>query len=176
MTDIMTFQNIDLSSWDTLYIWHTVHDSLYSTRSSCQISMKLAFFLQVFEKYSNIKCYENPSSGGWVVPRGSTDGQTDMTKLVVAFCSFENKPKNGCYRNMPYALPPTVTLCPVHVLLCHYALFMSSCDTMPCSCPPVTLCPVHVLLCHYALFMSSCDTMPCSCPPVSLCKKELHAD
>jgi hypothetical protein len=34
--------------------------------------------------------YQNPSDGSRVVPCG----QTDMTKLIVAFCSFANAPKN----------------------------------------------------------------------------------
>ena len=34
-------------------------------------------FLTYFEKYSNIKYYENPSSGNRVFPCGRTDGQTD---------------------------------------------------------------------------------------------------
>jgi len=36
--------------------------------------MKLEFSRQIFEKHSNIKFHENPSSGSRVVP---TDGQTD---------------------------------------------------------------------------------------------------
>jgi hypothetical protein len=48
--------------------------------------MKLEFSRQIFEKYLNIKCHENPSSGNRVVPRG----RTDMTKLTVAFRNFVN--------------------------------------------------------------------------------------
>jgi len=36
--------------------------------------MKLEFSRQFFEKYSNIKFHENPSSGSRVVPCGRTDG------------------------------------------------------------------------------------------------------
>jgi len=39
------------------------------------------FLGHIFEKYSNIKFNENPSSGSRVVPRG----RTDMTMLIVAF-------------------------------------------------------------------------------------------
>jgi hypothetical protein len=39
--------------------------------------MKLEFFRQIFEKYSNIKFYENPPSGGRVVPWGRTDDRKD---------------------------------------------------------------------------------------------------
>jgi hypothetical protein len=52
--------------------------------------MKLEFSRQILEKSSNIKFYENPSSGSRVVP----GGQTDMTKLTVAFRSFVNAPKH----------------------------------------------------------------------------------
>jgi hypothetical protein len=38
---------------------------------------KLEFSRQVFEKYSNIKFHENPSSGSRVVPCGQADGRTD---------------------------------------------------------------------------------------------------
>ena len=48
------------------------------------------FFLQIFEKYSNTKFHENPSPGSPVVPFGRTDGQTEKTKLIVAFRNFAN--------------------------------------------------------------------------------------
>ena len=53
---------------------------------------KLEFSPQSFEKYSNIKLYENPSGGSRVVPCGQTDRRTDMTKLAVAFRNFTNAP------------------------------------------------------------------------------------
>jgi len=46
--------------------------------------MKLEFSRQSFEKSSNIKFHENPSGESGVVPRGWTDGRTDITKLTVA--------------------------------------------------------------------------------------------
>jgi len=55
--------------------------------------MILEFSRQIFEKSSNAKFHENPSSGSRVVPCGQTDGRTDMTKLIVAFRDFENAPK-----------------------------------------------------------------------------------
>jgi len=48
--------------------------------------MKLEFFGQIFEKYSNIKFSENPSSGSLVVPYG----ETYVTKLKVIFRNFAN--------------------------------------------------------------------------------------
>jgi hypothetical protein len=51
------------------------HDSSKGSRYSCQILIKLEFSQQVFEKYSDIKFHENPSSGSGVVPCGRTDGQ-----------------------------------------------------------------------------------------------------
>jgi len=56
--------------------------------------MKVEFSGQIFEKYSNFKFHENPSSGSWVVPCGRTDRRTDMTKLIVAFRNFAKAPKD----------------------------------------------------------------------------------
>ena len=54
-------------------------------------------FATDFWKILNIKFHQNSSSGSWVVSCGHTDGWmdgwTDMTKPVVAFCSFANAPK-----------------------------------------------------------------------------------
>jgi hypothetical protein len=50
------------------------------------------FSRRIFEKYSNIKFHENPYSGSRVVQCG----QTDMTKLIVAFRNFSKAPKNCC--------------------------------------------------------------------------------
>jgi hypothetical protein len=52
--------------------------------------MKLEFSRQIFEKYSNNKFHENLSNDSRVVPRRWRDGQTDMTKLIVAFTYSAN--------------------------------------------------------------------------------------
>jgi hypothetical protein len=52
--------------------------------------LTVEFLRQIFAKSSDIKFHENPSSGSRVVP----DGRTDMTKLMVAFRSFVNAPKD----------------------------------------------------------------------------------
>jgi len=52
--------------------------------------IKLEYFRQNFEGYSNIKFHENPSSWSRVVPCG----QTDMVKLVVTFCNFSKALRN----------------------------------------------------------------------------------
>ena len=52
--------------------------------------MKLEVPRQIFVKSRNIKFNQNPSSGNRVVPCG----RTDMTKLIVAFHSFANAPRN----------------------------------------------------------------------------------
>ena len=39
-----------------------------------EILMKLGYSRQIFEKYSNIKFHENPSSGSRVIPCGLADG------------------------------------------------------------------------------------------------------
>jgi len=60
--------------------------------------MQFEFSRHIFEKYSNIEFHENPLSGSRVVPCGQTDGrtheQTDMMKLIVAFCNFAKALKN----------------------------------------------------------------------------------
>ena len=52
--------------------------------------MELEFSGQIFEKFSNIKFHENPSSGSRVFSR-----RTDMTNRVVAFRNYANAPKNS---------------------------------------------------------------------------------
>jgi len=42
-----------------------------------------------------ITFHEHPSSGCRGVPRGQTDKQTDMMKLIVAFRNFGNVSKNA---------------------------------------------------------------------------------
>ena len=70
-----------------------------SSRYSCQILMELEFSRQIFERHSNIKFHENPSSGSPAATFGRTDRyterQADMTKLTVAFRNFPKAPKNG---------------------------------------------------------------------------------
>ena len=66
--------------------------------SSCKVTaafVRFDFFGNIFEKSSNFM--KNPSSGsredGEMNGR-RTDGQTDMTKLMVTFRNFANAPKN----------------------------------------------------------------------------------
>ena len=62
--------------------------------------MELEFSRQIFVKSSNIKFNQNPFIGSRDVPYGQADGQTDMTKLIVAFRKFANAPKNGLFESM----------------------------------------------------------------------------
>ena len=57
--------------------------------------MKFELSRQIFEKSSNVKFHENPSSGSRVVPCGQMDRQTHMTKLTVAFRTFAKAPDNN---------------------------------------------------------------------------------
>ena len=61
--------------------------------------MKLEFSRQIFEKYSNVNFQENPSGGSRVVPceQRGTDGQTDMTKLIVIFATVRKRLKTAVY-------------------------------------------------------------------------------
>jgi len=65
--------------------------------------MKLGFNTQIFETHSNIKFHGNLSSGSRVVPWGRTVGQTDTTKITIAFRNFVKVPKNymgSCPRSL----------------------------------------------------------------------------
>ena len=47
--------------------------SIISARYSCQISIKLQFSLQIFQKPSNINFHENPTSASRFLSRGQMD-------------------------------------------------------------------------------------------------------
>ena len=79
--------------------------------------MQLEYSGKIFEKYSNIKFHENPSSGGRVVPCGQADGHTVMTKLTAPFRNFANAPKTQHgYKKPPCQRIPTVSIgiCSTH--------------------------------------------------------------
>ena len=59
---------------------------MYGFRYSCQDLTKLEFSRNIFEKSSNIKFHENPSSGSRVGQRG----QIGMAKLIVVYRNFAN--------------------------------------------------------------------------------------
>ena len=88
----------------------------------------LEFYQQIFEKYSNAKFHENRSSGSRVVPCGRTDRQTDMTKLIVAFCYFANEHK-GTQEKLYFHFTQTrSSFCAL--------IFMSSACSRPKCCRP----------------------------------------
>ena len=62
---------------------------MWRTRYSSQVVITLESSRQVFEKYSNIKFHENPSSGSQVVPCG----RTGITKLTATFRNTANASK-----------------------------------------------------------------------------------
>jgi len=67
--------------------------------SSCEVPVILAVYkrklnlLDRFSKHTQTKFHENSSSESRVFPCGQTDGQTDITKLIVTFRNFVNAPK-----------------------------------------------------------------------------------
>jgi hypothetical protein len=90
-----------------------------STRYSFRILMKLEYFRQICEKFSNIKFHENPSSGSQTIPR-----QTDLTKLLAVFAIFGmhlkiNQHKkitlHACFHPV-VSQNPTVTICTINLL------------------------------------------------------------
>jgi hypothetical protein len=56
--------------------------------------MKFELSRQGFEKYSNLRCHENPSSSIRSGRQTQTDRRTNMTKPVVVFVNYVNAPKN----------------------------------------------------------------------------------
>ena len=77
--------------FSTSFVWNIYHSKnnwvrydhkcilvfMWSTGYSCHIIMKLEFLDRFFEKYTEMKFRENPSSGSWLVPCGGTDGWMD---------------------------------------------------------------------------------------------------
>ena len=97
----------------TTFVWHISHSKkkwarcdkkclmvfMSSTRYYFSILFTLEFSWQFFfQKYSNIKCHENPSIASRVVPWGQTDGQTYMKKLIFAFRNFRTPLKVHFWR------------------------------------------------------------------------------
>jgi hypothetical protein len=63
--------------------------------------MKFDYSQQIFEKYSDIKFRENPSSGSLVVPCGQAKGQTDRhdkaNSRFSQFCARASRPLFDLY-------------------------------------------------------------------------------
>jgi hypothetical protein len=64
--------------------------------------MKIEFYRQVFEKRSNTKFQQHPSSEIRVLLCGRTGRQTDMTKLIVVFRNYANSPKKTFINEMKF--------------------------------------------------------------------------
>ena len=121
--------------FSTTFVWNIFHSKKNWTRYnqkclllflwrvlySCQILMKLDFSRHIIEKYSNIKFHENRWSGSRCVAHG----QTDTTKLMVAYRNFtvapnkcQNKSENSYL--IPWQTPSALPLymhsccCPPH--------------------------------------------------------------
>jgi len=58
---------------------------------------KTVIYSTDLQKKREVKFHGNPSSGSQVVPWKRTDGQMDMTKIIVAFRNFANTSKNWLY-------------------------------------------------------------------------------
>jgi hypothetical protein len=59
---------------------------MWSTRYSCRNIRKLDSSGQIFEKYSNAKYHENPSSGSRDVSCGRTNGHNETNSRFSGFC------------------------------------------------------------------------------------------
>jgi len=100
-----------VSIFSTTFVWYSSHSTktwqryvqkstlvfIQSTRYSRHILFQLEFSWLVFEKYTNSKFRENPSSESRFVPHGRRDVQTDLTKLTGSFRNSVKPPKKGVY-------------------------------------------------------------------------------
>jgi hypothetical protein len=67
---------------------------LNKNKSNNTHGAKVKIARQNFEKHTNFKFHENFSIVRLVVQFGRTDGQADMTKLIVAFRNYANAPRS----------------------------------------------------------------------------------
>jgi hypothetical protein len=95
---------------------------MWSTHYSCQISMKLEFSTQIFEKCSNIEIHENPSGGSRVVPCGQMWQEKCM--LVQLWSQA------WCHK--------FATKITVHRIHCYWRQWLMCCQVVLQSCTPVT--------------------------------------
>jgi len=95
LINIMMLGNRKVLNISCVLIFRTtfVRDFWYSTkisvrcyhkyiRYSCRILIKIEVSQQIFQKFSNIKFHENPSSGSRSAPCRQTDGRTKMQQEV----------------------------------------------------------------------------------------------
>jgi hypothetical protein len=78
-----TFRVLRIIQWDTVI--NVKMSSCKELVIFCCILTKLEFSQQIFEKVSNIKFHQNPSSASRNVACGRTDKQAYMTKLTHDF-------------------------------------------------------------------------------------------
>jgi len=109
-----------------------------STSNSCPILMKLEISRQFFEKYSNIKFHENPSSGSWVVPCGRTDRHDETNSRYSKFCVHVKKgqPSSTIMYRLPYFYAARLPGRNINAL---WQNFLCSQDAHVCSQPSVFL-------------------------------------
>jgi hypothetical protein len=104
--------------FETFLVQKEISETLSRTRKSLHVKPQLflsdfnetlIFSIYFQQKFSNIKFYQNSSSGCRVVSCGQsnrqTDGRTGMTKLIVVFRNFTKAPKN--YKNN-FAITPDI--------------------------------------------------------------------
>jgi hypothetical protein len=80
--------------------------------------MKTEFSRKIFEKSSNIKFHENPSSGSRVVPCGRADGHDETDSRFSQRC--DRALKKPTILSGPYTLLLSGTFCPAHLNWCTF--------------------------------------------------------
>jgi hypothetical protein len=95
--------------------------------------MKLEFSRQIFEKSSNIKFHEDPSSGSRDVPCGQTDRHDEANRSFSKFCKRVKK-----------------TPCLLHALYIHlWVLYKSHSKQLSLSSAALTECSLEWWRCVY---------------------------
>ena len=64
-----------------IIIWRDIFINVHTSSCKVEIIIKLKFYQQIFDKFSNWEFYKNPSGWSQFVPCRLTDRQTHMMKL-----------------------------------------------------------------------------------------------
>ena len=99
---------------------------------SFQILIALECCRYIWEKFSNNKFHENPSTWTW-----RTDRQTDMMKLIVAFRNFSNAPKRITTRLIQMETLNTFYLVIYWTWKVHNSFIFLCSIVLPATCRPL---------------------------------------
>jgi hypothetical protein len=135
-----------------------------STRYSFRILIKLEFSTQIFEKYSNIKLRENPSSGRWVGPCGQADRHNEANSRFSRFYERGKKKTQRVYQFVQMesrnVRRTTVRITNFHTNYVHCLTYVYIQYTRRFG--PWLHDGTHATCCHYTATFSSSSCFLCS--------------